>query len=303
MDDRLPWPRRLRRRFWYLAARGVLAGLKTLPSPVGRGLCRWFARLALLLRSAERQRARRNLARVFPDHPPRWREALLRQSASALGENLHAALTADRQASLGFPEVQDAGGPDGRGTRAVLRELEARGRGVLLVTAHLGCWELLGAWLAQWLDQPAVVTGTVRNPPVDRLLQDRRRALGLEPLPRDAGARPLLRALDRGAVVGVLLDQKTRAASASIPFLGSPAPTPLGPLRIARRRDVPLLPVAMVRAGGRWVVHHLAPIEPRQAADDRELAARCNRALELLIRGHPDQWVWFHERWADAQGS
>jgi len=300
MDHGLPWWRRLRRRFWYGVVRGVLAGLRIAPPPVGRGLCCGLAVVALALRPRERARARRNLARVYPTANAAWRRALLRRSAVALGENLYAALTADRQAARGFPDVTEAGGPDGRETRAVLAELQARGHGVLLLTAHLGCWELLGAWLAQGLERPAVVTGTVRNPAVDQLLQARRRALGLEPLPRDAGARPLLRALDRGAVVGVLLDQNTRAASAWVPFLGSPAPTPLGPLRIARRRGVPLLPVAMVRAGRRWVVHHLEPIEPAAAGDDLELAARCTRALEQMISRNPAQWVWFHERWADV---
>ena len=143
-----------------------------------------------------------------------------------------------------------------------------------------------------------MVTGTVRNPAVDRLLQDRRRALGLRPLPRDGGARPLLRALDAGQAVGVLLDQNTGAASAMVPFLGRPAPTPMGPPRLARRRNVPLLPAAAVRENGRWVVRWSPVIEPADAADDEQLAARCNDALGALIARNPEQWVWFHDRWA-----
>jgi len=297
LDERLPRWRRLRRRFWYHLTRAVLGAVHALPDRPGRGLCRALAGAGLRLRPRECERARRNLALVYPERSPAWREQLLRRAAAALGETLHATLVADRQAARGFPEVVDTPGPDGRGTLAVLRDLLAEGRGALLVTGHLGCWELLGAWLARGLPRSAVITGTVRNPAVDRLLQDRRRALGVQPLPRDRGARPVLRELDRGAAVGVLIDQNTRVASASLPFLGHPAPTPLAAARIARRRRVPLLAAAMVREKGRWVVHHQAPIDPLAAADAEELAVRCNAALGELVLRNPEQWVWFHDRW------
>ena len=95
----------------------------------------------------------------------------------------------------------------------------------------------------------------------------------------------------------MLLDQATRAHGAWLPFFGRPAPTPLGVARMARRRGVPLVPAAMLLEGGRWTVHHLAPIEPDEAADARELTARCSRALEELVLRNIAQWVWFHDRW------
>lgn len=297
MTERLPLWRRLRRRCWYLVARAILAVVRTLPESVGRGLCRTLAWLAWRLRRRDRDLADRNLALAYPDRDPAWRGELLREAARALGDNVHAALSLERLAARGFPAVQDASGPDGRPLVAVLQDLQERGRGVLLVTAHLGCWELLGVWLASRVEPTAVVTGTVRNPAVDRLLQDRRRALGLHPLPREAGVRPVLRALADGAVVGALLDQNTRAAGALVPFMGRPAPTPLGLLQLAWRRGVPLVPAALVRSERGWVVEHLAPIEPASMADGQALAAACNRALEVLIRRNPAQWVWFHDRW------
>jgi len=300
MDDRLPLWRRLRRRFWLHAARLALAAVQGLPPAAGRGLCRGLAALALRLRPRERAQARRNLARVFPDSAPAWREDLLRRSAAALGESCHAALALERHAAGGFAAVAQAPGPDGRGLLELLADLRGRGSGVLLVTAHLGCWELLAAWLARALGGAAVVTGTVRNPPVDRLLQDRRRALGLQVLPRREGARPVLRALAAGQVVGVLVDQNTRAASAPLPFLGQPAPTPLGPARIARRRGVPVVPAALVREQGRWVAVHAGVLEPDTEPDAVALAVRYNDALSAMIRRNPAQWVWFHDRWNDA---
>jgi len=300
MRTRLPLRRRLRRRLWYLVARAVPALLAALPVPAGRRLCQVLARAALQLRREDRERARRNLARVYGGRPEAWREQLLNDAAEALGDGAHAALTCERHAAADFAAVRQEPGPDGRTLVVLLDELRARGQGVLLVTGHLGCWELLAAWLARRLGTAAVVTGTVRNPSVDRLLQERRRRLGLQVLARDAGARPVLRALEAGQVVGVLVDQNTRVASAPLPFLGHPAPTPLGPARIACRRGIPVVPAALVRRGGHWVARHTGALEPVPGEDALDLAVRCNRALGELIMRNPAQWVWFHDRWHEA---
>jgi KDO2-lipid IV(A) lauroyltransferase len=147
-----------------------------------------------------------------------------------------------------------------------------------------------------------VVTGRVHNPAVDRLLQDRRRELGLVPLPRDGGARPLLRHLGAGGVAAVLLDQNVAARTEVVPFFGRPAPTPAGLAVLALRRGIPVLPVALARDGrGGHLVRHLAPlVVPAGPAGDEEVRAfltRCNARLERLIRRNPAEWVWFHDRW------
>jgi Kdo2-lipid IVA lauroyltransferase/acyltransferase len=298
-SSQIPRWRRGRRRGYWLLARVVLAGAGALPAPVGRAGCRLLARVALVVRPRERRRAAANLARALPELTPRQQEKLLRTSAAALGETLHATLTADRLAAGGFREVRD------EGVVAACRRLLAPGRGALLLTGHLGCWELLGAWLATQLGPVGVVTGTVHNPAVDHLLQTRRRALGMTPLPRENGIRPVVRELAAGHMVGVLLDQRTRAASVLVPFFGRPAPTPVALAKLALWLRIPVLPAAMVREEGAWVARCLAPLvppadaDPRRDADVAAFTARCNEALESLIRRNPAQWVWFHDRWDD----
>ncbi len=136
----------------------ALAAVRSIPSGWGRAKCRGLARLALRIRPRERERARANLARALPDLTPLERNRFLRNSADALGETLHATLTVDRLAAAGFPGVEDEPGPDGETTVMACRRLLAPGRGALLLTGHIGCWELLGAWLAHHLGPVAVVT-------------------------------------------------------------------------------------------------------------------------------------------------
>ncbi|MBD3221351.1 hypothetical protein GF314_08905 [bacterium] len=293
----LPYWRRWRRAFWAQVARMVLASAQRWPAPLHRVACQALASLAPLLQPGAARRARRNLALAFGDRSPAWRRRVLWRMMPALGRNLHAALTSEREAAHGFPSVAaDAGGAEGD-LAGVLAAEASGGRGAFLLTGHLGCWELLGTWLAHRLGGLTVVTATVHNPAVDRLLQDRRRALGMTPLPRDGGARPILRALDEGRVVGVLLDQATRVQSRPLPFFGRPAPTPVGIARLARRRDVAIVPAALVWEDGRWRPQVLPPLRPAAFASDADLAAACNAALETLIARNPAQWVWFHRRW------
>ncbi|MHB8078072.1 MAG: lysophospholipid acyltransferase family protein [Candidatus Krumholzibacteriia bacterium] len=291
---RLPWRRRWRRRGYHLFARLLLATARTVPLPVGRAAGAGLGALALRLRPRERARARANLALALPELDAGAREALLKRAAAALGANLHDALALERLASGGYAGV------DGTAAAAAAHALLAEGRGLLILTGHLGCWELLGGWLARELGGLAVVTGTIHNAPVDRLVNGRRRRLGLTPLPRGGDLRPLLRVLRSGGAVAVLLDQN--APVANLPFFGRPAPTAAGFARLALRTGAPVLPLAIRRRGTGHFVEQLPPLRPRGGTDEGAVyscLAWCNAALETLIRRAPTEWVWFHARWPE----
>lgn len=286
--------RRLRRRGYALLARAVLMAACVVPQAPGRAFGRMLSRLAFRIRPADVDLARRNLALAFPDRDTAWRERIVDEATARLGENLHDALTLRRRARRGFDDVTDDG------ARAVLRDLAAEGNGVLILTGHFGCWELLGAWLAHVMGELTVVTGVVRNPAVDRLLNDRRRALGLNPVPRDGDLRPLLRALRSGGAAALLMDQNVKSESVDVPFCGTPAPTAVGLARLARRTGSPILPLAIGRDGHGHRVIHQPPLRAEDHdgySDERALLAACNGALERFLARNPAEWVWFHDRW------
>ena len=306
--------RRLRRRLYWGLLVTVLRLAAVLPLRVGRKLGEGLARLAARIRPQDLAQADANLQLAFPELEDHQRRRLLAATVRAAGQNLFDTLAVGRLLERS-DQVVEEGHPDTghRPVRDVIAELRRGGRGVLVLGGHLGCWELLGAWLGAGVrsaagardeDLPlAVVTGTVHNAPVDRLLQARRRALGLTVLPRDGGLRPLVRHLRQGGVAAVLLDQYTRVQNMSVPFFGHPAPTPVGFARLALRYGVPVLPVGIGFDTRRrvHVVRHLAPLYPAGWPDDeaglRGFLTACNEALETLIRRNPEQWVWFHRRW------
>ncbi len=309
-NNTLPWWRRFRRRLYYGLLVFVLWVASRLSFSTGQWLGRSMARLASALRPAERQRALSNLALAFPEMDNLSRQKIFQDSVDALGENFYDTLAVPRLVRR-KDVVRENLAQGERGLVDELKQLSRRGHGVLVLTGHLGCWELLGAWVAREMAQAglgplAVVTGSVHNPPVDRLIQHRRQKLGMKILPRHEGAAPLLRHLRGGGVVAVLLDQNTRVENLPIPFFGQNAPTPVGFARIALRYGIPVLPVALAKSGNGHLVQRAEAWKPSGNQQDtdkavRELLLWCNQNLENLIRRNPAQWVWFHKRWASAK--
>lgn len=290
----------------------AVAGLAARLSPrAGRAAGAALGRLALRVRAQERRLAAANLALAFPDLDRAGRERLLRAGAEASGRNLYDALAARRLlAAPGL--VHDEPGPDGRTLAALVAGEAAAGRGVLVLSGHVGCWELFGAWLAgevtrAGLPRLHVATGVVRNPAVDRWLERRRRAAGLVPVPRTAGVAPLLRCLRQGGVIAALVDQNTGVDSRSVPFLGRPAPTPAGPARLAVRLGTPVVVAGIARRpDGGHVVTHGAVWRPDPALDPAAQVDACLRAanegIGEHVRRNPAEWVWYHRRWDEQDG-
>lgn len=293
----------------------VLFCFRLVPVAVGRRLGSALGHLGLRVRPRERRRARENLTLAFPELDPRGREELLKSIAGALGRNFFDNLSCARLAGAdeGFQDYPGDTASFGD-FGAQLANLASPGRGVILLTGHIGSWELLGARVARLLERRgcgplAVVTGTIHNPPVDAMLNRRRRRLGLRPLARREGLRPIFEHLRQGGIAALLLDQKLSQQDPAARFFGEPAPTPDGMARMALKLQVPILPVAMAwdETSGRHTIQRLpvlnasSPRADDQVDEARQLARlqqEAQDALEEFVRRNPEQWVWFHERWA-----
>lgn len=189
---------------------------------------------------------------------------------------------------------------------AILDRELARGRGAIVVTAHLGNWELLCAALRRRGHGGAVVGRERPRDPASRWLVEVRRGYGVETLPQHAPPRALLRVLEAGGVLGLLPDLEVRRLSGDfLPFFARPAFTMSAPAALARARRLPLLPCKCVAIDARRYElsfeEPLAP-DPRLPREEckRELSLRLNQLFERWIRATPEQWAWHQRRWRTA---
>ncbi|MBI2016657.1 MAG: lysophospholipid acyltransferase family protein, partial [Candidatus Rokubacteria bacterium] len=173
----------------------------------------------------------------------------------------------------------------------------------LLLTAHLGNWELLPA-ASRLTGYPlAVVVRPLESFGLNALAERVRRRTGVELIDKRRALRPVLAALARGRMVGILLDQNAaRREGVFVPLFGRRASTSRSIAVLAIRTGTPVLPVFTRReSGGLHRVVILPPLSAPAAQEAEEaiveLTARCTAAIEAAIRATPAQWLWIHDRW------
>ncbi|HEY9854939.1 MAG TPA: lysophospholipid acyltransferase family protein [Stenomitos sp.] len=171
----------------------------------------------------------------------------------------------------------------------------ARGKGVIVVSAHFGNYELLGAALAT----RAPVTVLVQPPSkgaFEQLFIEYRDLVGVSTHSNTgpASLRPAIRALQRNEIVALLSDQHGEAQEAIVQLFGHPVSVPMGAFYLAKKTGAALIPGFMVRTDQ----GHRLEFDPELAVTGTaaDAQAYCT-VLERQIRAHPDHWLWVHNRW------
>jgi len=175
----------------------------------------------------------------------------------------------------------------------------AHGRGVLILTAHYGNWELLAAAHTLSGLPLSIVTRPLDHPALDDLADRFRRRSGAELITKRQAVREVLAALRRNRMVGILLDQNaTRAEGVFVPFFGSPASTSKGLALLALRTGAPVVPIFLRREpAGRHCMEVGPALPPPADGLVTTYTTTFNRVLEAAIRRAPEQWLWMHDRW------
>jgi Kdo2-lipid IVA lauroyltransferase/acyltransferase len=275
------------------------ASLRALPHQAGYALAE---KIGGRVFDAGGKRARWALANVkiaFPDLPPAEQHRIARESYIHFGKNMVDLARAEKWSNA---EIVERCPVDH--DYHVDRALE-RGRGALLLTLHIGNWELgvqsLGIGIARY--RPVVIGRPMRN----RMLYDRiaasRQSSGVELLSRENALLGLARRLRNNRPVALLNDQYARRSRGVFaPFLGVRASSPAGLATLALRTGAAIVPCYTYRIGlGRYQGYYLPEVELAPSTGDRkqdlvDATARCNAVLERLVREHPDQWLWGHRR-------
>ena len=178
----------------------------------------------------------------------------------------------------------------------------ALGKGLIVVTGHLGNWELGGAYIAARGLPINAVARHMANPLFDRYLTKTRERIGMTVIHDEDAVKRVPRALRTGHAVAFLFDQgAVGLASTWVPFFGRFAKTPRGPAVFALRLGAPVMfGVALRQPSGRYQLS-FEPIEvvetgDREADVDR-IVADYSSVLERWVRRAPEQYLWHHRRW------
>lgn len=281
-----------------MAVRVLLGGLGAVPRRVARfaGACIGLAAYVLLPRL--RRVGMRNLQLAFPAVPKSERRRILRASLRSLGWQL-----AEFAQMRGYTaaQAQQFIRYEGLGNYLATRDA---GKGVFVLTAHLGAWELSSFFHSLMGFPMSVVIRRLDHERVNGLVNGIRTLHGNRLLHKDDFARGLLKAMQAGDTVGILMDTNmTPPQGVFVPFFGVQACTASGLARVARRSGAAVLPGFLLwePAEGRYVLH-FGPQLTLERTGDAEADAVANtalftRVLEDYIRHYPEQWLWVHRRW------
>lgn len=181
---------------------------------------------------------------------------------------------------------------------------QARGKGVLILTGHLGAWELSSFYHSLMGHPMGMVIRRLDNRVLDEYVNSIRCLHGNRVLHKDDFARGLLTAMRAGDPVGILMDTNmTPPQGVFVNFFGIPACTASGLARVALKTGAAVLPGFCLweEAEQRYVLHFGPELTvARTGCDEADILAltqQCNDVLESWIRRYPDQWLWIHRRW------
>ncbi len=139
-----------------------------------------------------------------------------------------------------------------------LDQAMAAGKGLIAITGHIGCWELLAGYFASRGYRLNVVGRELWEKRLNEKLLRVRESMGYRTIDRDTGGKEVIRALREKQVVAVLIDQHTRVSGIYVPFFGRPAHTPVGVAKLAVATGAPILPMAIyMRRNGRHEIRIL----------------------------------------------
>jgi Kdo2-lipid IVA lauroyltransferase/acyltransferase len=282
----------------FVVVRCVARALGWLPRGLARSLGAGVGRIVYWLVPRLRRTGMRNLELALPEMPVEDRERTLRQMYRGLGWQLAEFCRMER-----YTTANTANWIRYEGLEHFLTA-EARGKGVLILTGHLGAWELSSFYHSLMGHPMGMVIRRLDNRLLDGFVNRIRCLHGNRVLHKDDFARGLLTAMRSGESVGILMDTNmTPPQGVFVDFFGVPACTASGLARVALKTGAAVVPGFLLweAAEGRYVLHFGEQIEIDATGDAESdivaLTQRCTGVIEAWIRRYPGQWLWIHRRW------
>ena len=282
--------------FFFILFAGLIRGLpRRLALAIGAGL-------GTLMRRVQPRReriARENLRQAFPEMSADKLDAAIAGIFRHLGLSGVEMLLLDRLNDSRLMErcVTVRGSEH-------LREAFSRGKGVIVLTGHVGFWEI-GAVLLPSLGFPAdFVAKRMKNPYIDNYFQKMREQRDCRVLDARHGARRILKSLAENRAVGILIDQHTPPHRAvQVPFFDRPAWTTPIIAQLAMKQQIPVVPAFCWRTPDNRYEVEMGPALALEHGTDPQAVivntALMSKQIETAVRRDLTQWFWVHRRWRE----
>lgn len=290
----VPFRKRARRFLRAHALLLLLALLGLLPLPLALRFGRWAGRMAFRLLGGERRRALAHLALAFPEKSEEERRTIARRMFESLGES---ALELAKLPAI--DRILDRYIRFAPAAKETLKRL-ASGSGAVMITGHIGNWELLLRRCIHAGFDAYAVGKESHDPRFTRLMEKVRGKERVIWRGAPGASRQMLRVFRQNGYLALLIDQDTKVQGVFVPFFGRLAHTPRSPADLALRTGAGVAAIFIHRLpeGGHEIsVRELSKPEGSGEEAVVELTTAMNQAIEEEIRRHPHEWVWMHERW------
>ena len=275
-----------------------MRGLGVLPRSLARAIGAGLGSLCFTLLRRLREVGRFNLTLAYPGQGTVERDHLLRRVYRSLGWQLAEFCLMPR-----YTLAQASQFIEYEGLEHYLAAKD-RGQGVLVLTGHLGAWELSSFYHSLAGYPMGLVIRRLDNPLVDEFVNRIRCLHGDRVIHKDDFARGLISAMRAGETVGILMDTNmTPPQGVFVPFFGVEACTASGMARVALKTDAAVLPGFLLwnEKRRKYVLHFRECIplvrSGKAEADILANTAAFTAAIERAIRSAPEQWLWMHRRW------
>ena len=283
-------------QYWALAL--VVRVLGALPRPLAHAAGMFIGGLVYHMHPRLRRVGRRNLELAFPEKSVAERKHILRGVYVSLGRLLGEVCLFPLYTRENVSQIAVYQGFEN------FESAEKRGKGVLLLTAHFGGWEV-GSFFHSLCGHPMqIVVRPLDNPYVDAMVTRHRGLHGNTLIGKNEFARGLISAMRDNATVGILMDTNmTPPQGVFVDFFGIAACTASGLARVALHTGAAVVPAFTIWDSvlRKYRVEFDQPVELVRTGNDEAYAiantARFTAVIEQYVRRYPDQWLWVHRRW------
>lgn len=260
-------------------------------------LGKFTGRLFMLLFPSRVDIAKDNLMHAFPENSDDWIKIVTRESFENLGITLVEILAMKYLSAGEINKIAKFNNVE------LFRKLHNKNKGVILLSAHFGNWEIGAlAGSMQLGVKYLIIVEHQANDFVNKEINKIRTRFGNRVISRYKAAREIVKTLQRGEVLALIADQSASERNdVYVDFFGRPAATFDSPAALALKFDVPIIFCLGIRQSDNSYIVDIKEIKHDDLTNDKEgileLTRRHTKYLEDMIRKYPGHWSWMHRRW------